>query len=518
MKHTKHILSLVLCLVMLLGVGLVPAYAGLTAGVPNQGRVFTYKKLSYQISTKYSSDVLTCLGPAFYISKDGKIDQYIIKDMVVPNKVGKLRVSYIDYDTSDSTAKVRNALQSLSIPDNVTKLSGFKKCKNLKTVTGGKNVRTLTDGTFAGTAYKTAAVKKNKYGAFYFNNTLVSCNGKIRTLVIKEGTTIMLPEALKHSKVESITFPKTLKEFGNGRDKDYDGLSAVWIDSQNNMYTNLKEIKVSKDNPYYTAKDGVLYSKDMTKLIWYPRCKEDRVFTVPATVTWLGKNCFYNNSCLYSLKLPDNLKKIGPFALGGIKRLKALYFPPSIESIDYAHGGLCETTKYIADAGSVGDAFMKKMLLASVFEKGDYLYCHPCETHSYQTVKGEAPTACSYGYSDYQQCTVCGMIEGFKQLAKTGLPKKAVTLAGGKGSIKVKVGAVAGATGFDVCYTKDGKTTLQSFVAALPDTQTISKLPAGTYKVKVRVSAVVDDWYGPTSYDDVIGYSAWTAAKTVKVK
>ena len=48
----KRILSLALCLVMLLGVGLVPAYAALDAGVPNQGRVFTYKKLSYQISTK----------------------------------------------------------------------------------------------------------------------------------------------------------------------------------------------------------------------------------------------------------------------------------------------------------------------------------------------------------------------------------------------------------------------------------------------------------------------------------
>ena len=461
--------------------------------------------------------MLTCLGPAFYTTEDGQIKQYAIKNMVVPNKVGKLRVSYLDYDTSDSTAKVRNALQSLTIPDNVTKISGFKKCKNLKTVTGGKNVRTVADGTFAGTAYKTAAVNKDKYGAFYFNNTLVSCNGKIRTLVIKEGTTIMLETALKNSKVESITFPKTLKEFGNGRDRDYDGLSAAGLDLQNNMYTNLKEIKVAKDNPYYTAKDGVLYSKDMTKLIWYPRCKEDRVFTVPETVTTLGRACFYNNSCLYWLKLPDNLKKIGPYALGDIKRLKALYFPASIESIDVlGHGGFYEKTKLIADEGSVADAYLKKVLAAN--EEGAYQYCNPCETHSYQTVKGEAPTACGYGYSDYRQCTVCGMIEGMTQLAKTGLAKNVFKLAGGKGSFTVKVAAVKGATGFDVCYTKDGKTTVQSFPAALPDQQTISKLPAGTYKVKIRTYAVADDWYGGAAYDDVIGYSAWTAAKTIKVK
>lgn len=511
MKHTKHILSLVLCLVMLLGVGLVPAYAGLTAGVPNQGRVFTYKKLSYEVYGTGRSKSLTCRGPAFYTTKDGTLKQHQIRDMVVPAKVSGIKVTRIDYDTSDSTAAARNAIRSLTIPESVTWLQGFKKCKNLKTIAGIKSIEYITFDTLASTAYKAAAVNKNRYGAFYVNDYLVSCNGKIKELVIKKGTTRIIPNALKNSKVESITFPNSLQTFApNFNEFDYRNVSYVSPDMQNKKYSSLKEIKVARNNPFYTAKDGVLYNKDMTTLIWYPCCKDDRTFTVPSTVKKLAPYCFYGNYSLYHIKLNESLEWISDGAFVRDRNLKSIRIPANVE---WAAGGFDYTNlnlPIIAEKGSLAEIQLKNKSYSTEDEDDvRFKVSNPCETHSYQTVKGVTPTACRYGYSDYQQCTVCGMVEGFTQLAKTELSKKAVTLAGGKGSFTIKMDAVKGATGFDVCYTKDGKTTLQSFVAALPDTQTISKLPAGIYSVGVRAYKVSAG---------VHMYSSWTQSEDVTVK
>ena len=49
----------------------------------------------------------------------------------------------------------------------------------------------------------------------------------------------------------------------------------------------LEEIQVSEDNPYFTAKDGVLYNKDMTVILDVAPEHEfpDGVLTIPATVT-----------------------------------------------------------------------------------------------------------------------------------------------------------------------------------------------------------------------------------------
>lgn len=505
----KRTISILLFLVMLLGLGLVSAHA---AVIPNQGRVFTHNKISYQV-VRYSSEALTCLGPAFYTTKDGRLKQYEVKNIVVPARVAGMKVTRIDFDTNDSPDTARNAIQSLSIPDTVTSLSGFKNCKNLKTVTGGKNVTTTEFGTFAGTEYKAAAVKKDKYGAFYFNNTLLSCNGKIRKLVIRDGATIMSQEVLKNQKIESITFSKTFKDFGAAWDKDYDGLSRVWVDSDFRKTRTLKEIKVDKDNPYYTAKDGVLYNKDMTKLIWYPCCKEDRIFTVPDSVTRLERNCFFGNSSLFYVKLPDGLKSIERLSFSHLSNLKSVYIPASVNYINGINGGFgyFPNTRFITEKGSFAENYLKNDLFLET-EDGDRLYLkitNPCEKHTYKTVKGTAPTTCSYGWSDYQQCTVCGMIKGFQQLPKTDLPKNVFKLAGDCGRFKVKMLAQQGATGFEVYYATNGKAAIQTFEATETVIKTINKLQPGVYSVRVRTFAVKSG---------VTVFSTWTGTKSVKVK
>ena len=53
---------------------------------------------------------------------------------------------------------------------------------------------------------------------------------------------------------------------------------------------NVADVLVDESNKYFASRDGVLYSKDMSSLIWYPPMKADDVFTIPAEVKILNKN------------------------------------------------------------------------------------------------------------------------------------------------------------------------------------------------------------------------------------
>lgn len=61
--------------------------------------------------------------------------------------------------------------------------------------------------------------------------------------------------------------------------------------------SSLKEITVDPSNEHFTAKDGVLYSKDMTKLITFPEGKDIDVFVIPETVKTVDGAFGYHPLC-----------------------------------------------------------------------------------------------------------------------------------------------------------------------------------------------------------------------------
>lgn len=56
--------------------------------------------------------------------------------------------------------------------------------------------------------------------------------------------------------------------------------------------TALKSITVVSTNTNYESKDGVLYNKGITKIIWFPQGKDDETFTLPSTITSLERLAF----------------------------------------------------------------------------------------------------------------------------------------------------------------------------------------------------------------------------------
>ena len=70
----------------------------------------------------------------------------------------------------------------------------------------------------------------------------------------------------------------------------------------------IKNYDVDIDNQYFTSIDGVLFSKDKSKLEFYPVGRTENEYTIPSTVIQIGNRAFSFCSlqCLYA---PSHLKE-----------------------------------------------------------------------------------------------------------------------------------------------------------------------------------------------------------------
>lgn len=86
--------------------------------------------------------------------------------------------------------------------------------------------------------------------------------------------------------------------------------------------SGLASIEVSEANAKFSAKNGVLYDKKQTSLLWFPEGKTDEAFPIPGTVESLEAYAF--QGCrIRNITLPASLKEIGEGA----------FFCAEIESI-----------------------------------------------------------------------------------------------------------------------------------------------------------------------------------------
>lgn len=142
------------------------------------------------------------------------------------------------------------------------------------------------------------------------NNFYSSVDGvlfnKDRTILhhypyLKTGSTYVVPESVEKIPVFDAMFLNTIK-IGKNVNRIYDNPFQ--------HLENLKEIIVSNDNPYFTTVDGVLYNKDRSSLIAYPRAKEGSAFSIPASVDTIEYFAFYGNRNLVNITIPGTVKEI----------------------------------------------------------------------------------------------------------------------------------------------------------------------------------------------------------------
>lgn len=118
-----------------------------------------------------------------------------------------------------------------------------------------------------------------------------------------EITEIIIPDTVKEmdynmfltdNTTTSITLPKDLVTIRSTEAYKYYSLG----------FKDLTEVLISEENETYTSIDGILYTKNMATLQWYPQNHKNTVYTIPNTVTSAEYMQLIHTKNLVELNIP----------------------------------------------------------------------------------------------------------------------------------------------------------------------------------------------------------------------
>lgn len=142
--------------------------------------------------------------------------------------------------------------------------------------------------------------------------------GSIDELIISEGIETIKYCAFEMVTIGKVVLPSTLTKIGS------------WA-----FPTVGKSFTVHSDNKNYSSQDGVLFNKDKTILFQYPYLKEDKSYTVPSEVKFIGFSAFRKCTSLETLDLGDNVTDIEYYAFDGCSNLKSITIPATVTIMGY---------------------------------------------------------------------------------------------------------------------------------------------------------------------------------------
>jgi len=105
----------------------------------------------------------------------------------------------------------------------------------------------------------------------------------------------------------------------------------------------LREIDVDSNNEYYTSIDGVLFNKDVSKIICYPVAKTNARYVIPDSVTSISNGAFNSYKNLTNITIPNSVTSIGDDAFDNCPKLKINW--KSNFQVSF-HGEYAQTTSY----------------------------------------------------------------------------------------------------------------------------------------------------------------------------
>ncbi len=189
-------------------------------------------------------------------------------------------------------------LQSLSFPKSlkVIRDNAFFKCDRLSSITfseGLEEIETLAFSNLTNFTKVSFPSTLKKIG-----NSAFSACSSLESVTFSEGLEEIGNYAFALcSSITSINLPASLKKVG------YNPFYAV-LELDENTF------KISSSNQNYVISDGVLYTKDMTKLVSYPYGKEATTYVIPSTVTEISNQAFRLNATLLELTMPVSVTRI----------------------------------------------------------------------------------------------------------------------------------------------------------------------------------------------------------------
>lgn len=182
-----------------------------------------------------------------------------------------------------------------------------------------------------------------------------SCNG-YPVISIAAESQIYYEHSFQDTAAKELVLPATVKY----------GIYLSDYEIRSFYSKSLESISVDENNPVFASYDGILYSKDYS-----------RIYSIPANISEITlkpieimeKNTLTNLSNLRILKIGEGTKELEEDAIENCEHLEKVYIPDSVTTIAYeesngnvyeAFSGCPNNFVVYASAGSAGEAYAKK--------------------------------------------------------------------------------------------------------------------------------------------------------------
>lgn len=353
-------------------------------------------------SESYNYDIYYYSNPMYY-ADNLYINNELVTDLVIPDEVISI---------GNGTFYNFSGLTSVNIPDSVTNIGddAFYGCIGLTNITIGnisnsdaykfQGCTALKDIYYRGSFAEWKEVNPNNNSGP--NDSTVHCtditydewgnlNDKI-TYVLNDGTLTIrgegdIPNYYYEKRAGSIgSYPyhiycdapfyrnkriiknaiieEGITSIGNNLFVDCNGLTSVTIpatvtsiggaafnNSTFSVCTTLQTFNINPNNQNYVVVDGVLFNKDKTDLICYPKAKSNTNYTIPNSITKINEYTFKDCANLINITIPDSVTTIGRYAFENCSNLTSVTIGRGVTEIDDAAFEKCENLKsiYISD-------------------------------------------------------------------------------------------------------------------------------------------------------------------------
>lgn len=216
------------------------------------------------------------------------------------------------------------------VPQSVVRIDrmAFYNCKNLEEISLHDNIRTIGNHAFG-------------------------CCKKIKRIVIPKKLKVIETHTFEDCvSLSEVVLQSGLKEIEWYAFFGCSSLHHIFIpESVRHIHTHiassLRDYSVSPDSKHFATIDGVLFNKDLTKLLEMPRGRKIRNYVIPDSVVEIGYDAFWLCKSLRHVTLPIGLRRIGEGAFGDCISLQELQLPDGIDTIQKDTFRYCEALKSI---------------------------------------------------------------------------------------------------------------------------------------------------------------------------
>lgn len=289
-----------------------------------------------------------------------------LKKVTIPGSVksiGERAFSDCHISTEESEDGTERGLEKVVI-ENGTETIGkeaFNGCKKLNDIILPDSVTSIGENAFQYTGLYYEWFDGNE-DVLYINNHLISVyQGTANECNIKSGTKTIADSAFfACGSLPGITIPDSVTSIGNRAFKDCNSLKSITIPKRVTTIGNcafytcydLQSIEVDSGNPEYCSENGVLYNKEKTEIIRFPKEKTEVSFAIPKSVTKIADGAFEYCKNLTSVTIPNDMTSIGNNAFESCSGLTNITIPKSVTSIgDRAFSECSKLTSIIIPDG-----------------------------------------------------------------------------------------------------------------------------------------------------------------------